>query len=164
MLWTTLALINLAIADVGPSASSQYQLLDSPAAVAQEQAAAVKKTLDSMNMAVRMMAGARVASAVTTCRAYTMEVTDTMLRVQCDARPVVTIRFDGSPVNFTTEKGEAYVVTGSRSGDRVSATFTGPDASQTTLYDFSNNSLAVERTINSAYFGEPLRWSSRYGR
>ena len=157
-----LTLTTLAHANPGEAASGRWRLTDSPAQVQQFKDAAVKKTLDSMNFAVRAMAGSRVEAAVTACQVYDISISGQVMKVTCDSKPTVTINLDGTPTTYTSSEGETYTVTGSSSGSSVTATFKGADASQSTVYTFSGGSLAVRKTINSPYFGEPLRWTNSY--
>ena len=161
MITTTLLMLSAAHA-VGPEASGTYTLTDSPAQVAQFKEEAVSKTLNSMNFALRAIAGSRVESAVTACAGYNIVVEGGTMKVKCDAKPWVTINLDGTPSSYTNDQGVSYVVTASQSGDKVTATFAGDDASQTTIYNFAGGGLAVHKTINSEYFGEPLRWTNSY--
>ncbi len=84
------------------------------------------------------------------------------MRVTCDSRPTITLNLGGTPSQFTNAQGQAYTITASRDGDRVTATFSGPEASQEVIYIFGADSLVVDKTINSAHFGTPLQWESRY--
>lgn len=162
MIWAILATMGTADADVTEATSGKYRLTDSPAQVQQFKEAAVKKTLDSMNFAVRAMAGSRVEAAVTACAAYDITISGDTMTVKCDAKPTVTVNLNGTPSSYTNDQGVAYTVTASRSGDQVTATFTGDDASQVTVYNFNDAGLRVQKTINSPYFGEPLRWTNNY--
>ena len=159
-----LALLQPASAAVGPEVAGQWQLTDSPAQVQQFKDAAVKKTLDSMNFAVRALAGTKVESAVTACARYTITMDAQVMKVTCDSKPTVTVNLNGSPSSYTSDQGDTYTVTASVSGDVVTANFKGAEASQVTVYDFSGGQLSVQKTINSPYFGEPLRWTNHYRR
>lgn len=162
MIWAILAAMGTADADVSEATSGQYRLTDSAAQVQQFKEAAVKKTLDSMNFAIRAMAGSRVEAAVTACAVYDIQIAGDVMKVKCDAKPTVSVNLSGAPSTYTNDQGVAYTVTASRSGDQVTATFKGEDASQVTVYNFSDGGLSVHKTINSAYFGEPLRWTNSY--
>ena len=160
VLWMTLT----AHADVGATMSGRYQLADSPAEVEAFKTAAIERTLASMNFALRAIAGSRVESAVTACNGYDIQIAEDAMTVTCDAKPPVRLLLNGQPSSYTTAQGVNYAVTAQRSGDQVTATFSGNDASQVTVYDFSSGQLSVHKTINSPYFGAPLQWTNNYRR
>ena len=164
MLMMTVMMTSFAEADAGAPISGQYRLTDSPAQFEQFRQEAVERTLSSMNFALRVVARSRVEAAVMACSAYDVQVELAVMHVTCDSKPTLTLNLGGSPSQFTNAQGQAYTVTASRDGDQVTATFSGPEARQQVIYTFEADSLVVNKTIDSAHFGTPLQWESRYQR
>jgi hypothetical protein len=164
MLMMTLVMMTSAEANADAPISGQYNLADSPAQLAQFKQDAVERTLSSMSFALRVVARSRVEAVVMACAAYDIQLEADVMRVTCDSRPTITLNLGGSPSRFTNAQGQAYVVTASRDGDRITAMFSGPEASQTVIYTFGADSLVVDKTIDSAHFGTPLEWENSYQR
>ncbi|MEL6343977.1 MAG: hypothetical protein AAFV53_12735 [Myxococcota bacterium] len=154
-------------ADLGPNlqaAAGGWRLVETPAQVTALQEATIKKTLDSMNFAIRAMAGDRLQGAVRVCTDYTFEMKGDDLAVTCDSRPPTLIPLDGSTNKLTTPKGENYDITASINGDTLTTRGVGEIATQITVFAFTTNGLTVTKTITNEHFGEPLTWTTRYTR
>ncbi|MAA79188.1 MAG: hypothetical protein CL916_07995 [Deltaproteobacteria bacterium] len=123
---------------------------------------ALKVTLDSTNFMIRGMAESRLEGAPYMCRTYIIESLPNVMRVTCDAYPVIDIRLDGKPTYYPTRKDGGFSSVAKVKPKRLIQQFDASSGGFSVEYIQTQTGFDVVKSIYSPYLGEPLRVRASY--
>ena len=123
---------------------------------------ALKVTLDATNFIIRGMAESRLKGTPHMCRTYNIVSLPNVLRVTCDALPVIDIRLDGKPTHYPTKKDGGFSSVAKVESTRLIQQFDASRGGFSVEYIQTQSGFDVVKSIYSPYLGEPLRVRASY--